>query len=146
MRRFAIPVLLLLALALVGVVGATAPAASASSEPLRLSFDKSLVAPGEWQGTVAGDISGGLATRLLSARPTGPILQVEFDWIVDAGNSSFTARLHGILNTETGGVVMDGTVVDGYLLGAQVHEEGQLVDPATLRFVGSIRIMPATAG
>jgi hypothetical protein len=40
---------------------------------------------------------------------------------------------------------MDGTVVKGYLEGAQVHEEGQLVDPAILRFQGSIQIMPATA-
>jgi hypothetical protein len=38
-----------------------------------------------------------------------------------------------------------GTVVEGWLSGAQVHEEGQLVDPATLRFVGEIEIMPASA-
>jgi hypothetical protein len=40
---------------------------------------------------------------------------------------------------------MDGTVVDGFLQGAQVHEEGQLVDPATLGFEGTIRVMPSTA-
>jgi len=39
---------------------------------------------------------------------------------------------------------MDGKVVSGYLLGDHVHEEGQLVDPAALEFVGSIRLMPAT--
>ena len=31
------------------------------------------------------------------------------------------------------------------LQGAQVHEEGQLVDAATLRFEGTIQVMPATA-
>ena len=31
------------------------------------------------------------------------------------------------------------------LQGAQVHEEGQLVDAATLRFEGTIKVMPATA-
>ena len=40
---------------------------------------------------------------------------------------------------------MDGTVVDGFLQGAQVHEEGQLVDAATLAFEGSIQVMPSTA-
>ena len=39
---------------------------------------------------------------------------------------------------------MNSTVVDGFLQGAQVHEEGQLVDAATLRFEGTIQIMPAT--
>jgi hypothetical protein len=45
----------------------------------------------------------------------------------------------------TGAVIMNGTVVDGFLQGAQVHEEGQLVDAATLRFEGTIQVMPATA-
>jgi hypothetical protein len=40
---------------------------------------------------------------------------------------------------------MDGTVVDGWLVGAQVHEQGQLIDPATGRFQGRILIFPATA-
>jgi hypothetical protein len=41
---------------------------------------------------------------------------------------------------------MNGTVVDGYLLGAQVHEEGRLLDPATLHFAGFLRLMPGSAG
>jgi hypothetical protein len=41
---------------------------------------------------------------------------------------------------------MNGTVVDGFREGAQVHEEGRLVEPATLRFQGSIRLMHATIG
>ena len=40
---------------------------------------------------------------------------------------------------------MSGTVVDGFLLGARVHEEGLLVDAARLRFQGTIEVMPATA-
>jgi hypothetical protein len=137
-------VLLLLATTAL-VVAAAAPAATAGG-PVRLSFDKSAVAPGIWQGTVDGDISGDLTTVLTDLRITGPIWHVRFDWIVSAGDSSFVADLSGILNTETGVVVMDGTVVDGFLVGAQVHEDGQLVDPDTLRFQGSIQLMPATAG
>jgi hypothetical protein len=39
---------------------------------------------------------------------------------------------------------MNGRVIKGYLEGARVHEKGQLIDPATLRFGGTIRIMPET--
>lgn len=148
MRMRGLHVLLLLTAltvaGVVGAIGATSPAAAAS-DPVRLTFDKHQVAPGVWQGTVSGDITGALTTKLLSLEVTGSIWQVTFDWIVEAGSSSFTARLDGTLNTTTGAVVMDGTVTEGHLLGARVHEEGQLVDPTTLEFVGSIQIMPATA-
>ena len=137
---------LMLTLFCVGALVASAiPVAGASSAPVRLTFDKVATGPGVWHGTVAGDIDGGLTTDLLSLDTTGPIWHVTFDWVIDAGPSSFTARLSGVLNTSTGGVVMDGTVVSGYLRGAQVHEEGQLVNPATIEFAGSIRLMPATA-
>jgi hypothetical protein len=138
--------ILLLLLAVGSLAAASAAPVAASSEPLRLSFDKSSIAPGVWQGTVEGDISGSLTTVLTNLNITGPVWQVRFDWIISAGDKSFIADLSGILNTETGAVVMDGTVVEGYLAGAQVHEEGQLVDPDTLRFQGSIRLMPASAG
>jgi hypothetical protein len=131
---------------LVCAVGAlSSGVARASSAPVRLDFDKIATAPGVWHGTVSGDVEGALTTRLLSLEVTGPIWHVTFDWIVDAGASSFTARLNGTLNTATGSVVMNGTVISGFLLGAQVHEQGQLVDPASLEFAGSIRILPATA-
>jgi hypothetical protein len=142
--------ILLVVVAAATVAAASAAPTVASTQPIRLSFDKSLVAPGatEWQGTVGGDISGNLTTRLTDLRITGPIWHVRFDFVIDAGGRSFTIDLSGILNRETGAVVMNGTVVQGYLEGAQVHEQAQLVDPdpATLRFQGSIQVMPATAG
>jgi hypothetical protein len=143
-----------LTLVLVSICAAVAlavPAANASNAPVRLTFDKTAVASGVWQGTVSGDVTGGLTTKLLprddmlARDETGPILHVTFDWIVDAGPSSFTARLSGILNTQTGAVVMNGNVIAGAWLGAEVHEEGQLVNPVTSQFTGSIRVMPATA-
>jgi hypothetical protein len=146
MRRCSLVPLALVTFGATLLIGASAPAAATSNEPVRLSFDKSLVVPGVWQGSVSGDIDGLLMTRLLGLDVSGPIRHVRFDFIVAAGDSSFTTRLSGILSTETGAVVMDGTVTRGYLLGARVHEEGQLLDPATLRFVGTIRLMPATAG
>jgi hypothetical protein len=135
----------LILLCLGALTAAAVPAASASNAPVRLTFDKSVASPGVWHGTVAGDIDGGLTTELLALDTTGPIAHVTFDWIVSAGQSSFTARLSGIWNTKTGAVIMNGTVVSGYLLGARVHEQGELVDPNVLEFVGSIRLMPATA-
>jgi hypothetical protein len=94
---------------------------------------------------VGGDVEGDLATALRDLRVTDPIWHVEFDWIIAAGDQSSTARLTGILNTSTGRVVMNGAVIEGWLEGARVHEEGQLIDPDTLRFQGAIRLMPATA-
>jgi hypothetical protein len=144
MWRTIVVSLFLLALGSVGAVGASS--ASAESAPVRLTFDKSIVDPtaGVWEGTTDGDVAGALRTELRSLQVTGTIWHVTFDWIVTAGPQSFTARLSGILNTATGAVVMNGTVIDGWLEGAQVHETGQLVDPAVLRFQGSIRLMPAT--
>jgi hypothetical protein len=113
--------------------------------PLELSFDKTAVAEGFWQGTVDGDISGTLTTVLTDVQVNEEIWDVRFDWIIIAGDQSFVADLSGTLNNETGAVEMDGTVVLGYLLGAEVHEEGQLVDPATLQFTGSIQLTPAEA-
>ncbi|HKE76814.1 MAG TPA: hypothetical protein VKB57_24555 [Acidimicrobiales bacterium] len=117
-----------------------------ASAPVTMAFEKEAVAPGVWQGTVAGDVNGDLTTRLTSCTGcSGQIWHVEFDWIIDAGAESFTAHLAGILNTRTGKVVMNGTVVAGFLRGAQVHEEGQLVNAATLGFEGTITVLPATA-
>lgn len=141
MRRLQITLgCLLAASVLVGSV----VAASAASDPVLMSFDKSTSGPGTWSGSVSGDIDGDLTTTLLSVTETGVIWHVTFDWVVD-GNASFTARLSGTLNTSTGHVVMNGRVIEGAYLDAVVHEEGQLIDPAILHFQGLIRIMPATS-
>lgn len=141
MRRLAIILECLLAAAL---LGGSAAVAAAANDPVRISFEKSTSGPGTWSGSVSGDVDGDLTTTLLSLTTTGVIWHVTFDWVVD-GDASFTARLSGTLNTSTGHVVMDGRVIEGDYLDAVVHEEGQLVDPATLHFQGLIRIMPATS-
>lgn len=118
------------------------------SAPVNLTFAKVATDPaGIWQGTVGGDITGQLETRLLSKTESGPVWHVSFDWIVTADDpaQSFTARLKGTLHTTTGKVVMNGQVTEGWLEGAQVHEEGQLTNPETLAFEGKIRIMAGSA-
>jgi hypothetical protein len=145
MRR---PVSALVLLVLAGLlsVGLSQAAPASASAPLTLDFEKAAVGPGVWQGTVSGDVDGALTTVLTACTGcSGAIWHVEFDWIISAGAESFTAHLSGVLNTQTGAVVMNGTVVDGFLRGAQVHEEGQLVNPAALGFEGTIRVMPSTA-
>src|SRR3954447_18781418 len=130
------------------VLTAFAPASSASNAPLRVTFDKQVTDPATFAfaGTTGGDVAGGLVSQLVSLDgQTGPNLHIVFDWNVTAGAQSFVARTSGIWNTKTGSVVMNGTVIDGYLLGAQVHEVGQLVDPAKLRFQGSLQLMPGSA-
>ncbi len=145
MRR---PISALVVLVLAGLlsVGLTHAAPASASAPLTLTFEKAAVGPGVWQGTVSGDVDGSLTTVLTDCTGcSGDIWHVEFDWIITAGAESFTARLSGILNTQTGAVVMNGTVAEGFLQGAQVHEEGQLVNAASLGFEGTIRVMPSSA-
>ena len=147
-HRFTILFNLLALLLVVAIAVAAVPVQAQRSQnnaPVLLHFEKSAIGPGIWEGSVSGDVTGNLRTELTSLRIAGPIWHVTFDWIIDAGDHSFTARLKGTLNTLTGRVVMNGTVVDGWLLGAQVHEEGQLIDPSTFRFQGTIQVMPATA-
>jgi hypothetical protein len=131
---------------LAGIVGLQTSPALAANDPVRLTFDKTAVAAGVWEGTITGDIEGTLQTVLLTVDETGPIWHVTFDWIIGSGDRSFTARLDGLLNTQTGAVVMDGSVTEGYLLGARVHETGQLADAATSRFTGFITMFPPTQG
>ena len=138
-------VAILAAFTLAAFPRAASAGASLDRSPVRLQFDKQDGAGGIWNGTITGDADGSLTTQLLSLEPAGPILKVSFAWIVSAGEQSFTAVLYGTLNTLTGQVEMDGTIVEGWLAGAQVHEEGQLVDPMTGRFQGTITIFPMTA-
>jgi hypothetical protein len=147
--RRSVSVLVALMVAGLLSVGLSLAAPAGAAEPLRLTFEKESVAVGMWEGSVSGDVHGDLTSVLTSCTGPNPcsgtIWHVEFDWIIQAGAESFTAHLSGILNLQTGAAIMDGTVVDGFLQGAQVHEEGQLVNAATLRFEGTIHVMPATA-
>ena len=101
-----------------------------------------------FEGTVEGDLEGTLTSFLISARFAGPIVQVlEFIWIIDTGDeaTSFTACTSGIINTNTGGVVLNGEVCEGAFLGRKFHDQGRLVgvtEEGQTLFEGSIRLMP----
>ena len=125
-----------------GAISLTATA-SAKAPPVHLTFSKHAVGPGVWSGTVAGDIDGALTTRLLSLDDRKPVWRVTFDWIVDAGPRSFTARLHGTLDTPTGAVAMKGRVLEGPPARARSGSAGS--SPATSAFEGTIDVFPTGA-
>ena len=129
--------LLLMAVA-VAIPQAVAHAQDAAD--VNITFQKASSGEGRWAGTVDGDVQGALETVALNIDNSNPVWAVEFDWIIDAGEQSFTARMTGTLDSTTGAVVMDGEVVDGWMKGARAHEEGQMVDPDTLAFEGVIQL------
>ena len=146
MKRFTV---LLLALTSIGVVAGASEAQAHRSKPkpIVVTFEKHVVDPVNFifQGTTGGKVKGTLESRLVPGSLTvdGAIYHVTFDWIVSANakHKSFVARTPGTWDTATGRVVLDGKVTDGWHRGAPVHEEGQLIDPATLTFAGEIQIL-----
>jgi hypothetical protein len=139
--------LLFVLAAVVASLAIGASTASASNQPLQVDFVKHLVDPATltFSGTVSGAVTGTLASHVVSLNHIdGPVYNIVFEWDVSAGDHSFTALTSGTWNTDIGQVTLNGTVVSGYLDGAQVHEQGHLVDPATLAFAGVIQLMPAT--
>lgn len=132
-----------LAIALLALLAPAAATAQNLNVPLVLSFDKADPdGDGVWHGNVAGAFSGVLTTSPTAIDDSHPVWKVAFEFMIEAGERSMILALEGILNTNTGAVVMNGVVTDGYLVGARVHEQGQLVDAAASRFQGSIRILP----
>jgi hypothetical protein len=122
------PMLILAAVALVVVaLGVTSAAASASNAPVVIPFEKHWVAPGHYVGTACDGAS--LDVQMSNSYETGNAQHFTATFVL-AGLPSgrgFTAVLQGIFNNSTGRTVLNGTVTDGWLAGAQIHEEGQFV-------------------
>jgi hypothetical protein len=138
--------------ALVAVLAATAawsltaaPVATASSAPVRIPFDKHYdAALGYYVGTACD--GGTIAVRVLDAHSAGQVQHLTAQFDVTIGMRSFTAILDGDFNSVTRRTLLNGTITSGWLQGAQVHEEGQLVNADTGHFVGELRLLPESAG
>lgn len=135
------------------VVGVGAPGASASSAPLVVAnqkcFDAAATAASgipTWTGTVSGAAEGTLTVTPVSFRTAAASEHFAVDFVVDAGERSFTARIAGIFNVETGRAILNGTITDGWLEGAQVHERSLNVDRVASCYAGTLVIAPASAG
>ena len=135
--------LLLVLLALAALAG-WAGTATASNAAVVISFEKHWIAPGHYVGTACD--GGTIDMQLSNSSVTGNVQQFTATvQLACAGRGALTAVLDGSFNFSTGKTVLNGTVVDGWLAGAQVHEEGQLVGLDPFTFVGTVQLMPGSA-
>jgi hypothetical protein len=67
----------------------------------------------------------------------------DYIFMADDGVHSFTARVEGHGNLQTERAVLNGTVTAGWLQGAQVQDEFDILGGG--RFAGTFRIMPGSA-
>jgi len=140
--------LLVLGLAALAV---TASSVSASSSSIVIPFEKHAIGPGHYVGT-AGD-GGTIELQVFDSSFTGGDPATSDHWVqhfkatlkLTVGGQSLTAALEGQFNITTLQTVIDGVVVDGWLSGARVHEEGKVTGFSPLTFVGTVRLMPGSA-
>jgi hypothetical protein len=119
-------------------------AASASNAAIVVPFEKHWVGPGHYVGTACN--GGTIDMQLSDSYVTGDVQHFKATVQLSFGGHSLTAVLDGRFNFSTLATVLNGVVTDGWLTGAQVHEEGQLVAFDPLTFVGTVQLMPGSAG
>lgn len=132
-----------LALAAVGASSITG-SALASNAATVIPFEKQWVGPGHYVGTAGDD--GTIEMFIDDSSFTGDVQHFTATVLLSFPDRSLTAILKGRFNFDTGRAVLNGSVVEGWLEGAQVHEESQLVDFNPLTFVGTVQLMPGSAG
>ena len=145
-KSFALLVFVVAALA-VSVSGV-----SASNSSIVIPFEKHAVGPGHYVGT--GGDGGTIEMQVYDSRFTGGDPETSDHWVqhfnatlrLTVGGQSLTATLEGQFNFTTRQTVLDGVVLDGWLSGAQVHEEAKLTGFSPLTFVGTVRLMRGSAG
>jgi hypothetical protein len=137
---FILPILAVLAIA-------TTPA-SASRGAIVVPFEKHWVGPGHYVGT-AGN-GGTIEMWVYDVSFSGNIQRFSATLDLSLDDGALMATVAGQFNFSTGRVVLNGQVTDGWLSGAQVHEESSYVgdDPETGGpiFAGTVRLMPGSEG
>ena len=118
--------------------------------PVEISFTKWITAFPLMAGVVEGH--GVFAGEVLSAKPTTnpaitSITSLEAVYEVQAGPRSFTALIRGGQSNVNRTAVLDGVILHGWRIGAQVHVEFDIISscegkPAGPCFRGTIRILP----
>ena len=142
-----------------GVAGVGAQRQASGGDPVEVTFTKwGTGVPGTFTGVAGGDVPGMFAATVLSSDPfdNGTIVQLEARYSVTGANHSFTAQIEGKRNVPTQHAVLNGTVTEGWLVGAQVHVTFDVIDPAQGTscvptapvnrrcFQGTIRILPGS--
>ena len=138
-----------------GVAGVAGPQAQANrgAANVEVTFTKWVPAFPTLQGVTGGDVPGTFAGAVLRRVPfdNGKIVQLEARYQVIGQNAahSFVAHIEGKQNNETQTAVFNGTIIEGWLLGAQVHLTYDRITPCPavgqpVCFMGVIRIMPGS--
>jgi len=136
--------ILLVAVLAISALVASAGTATASNAAIVIPFEKHWVGPGHYVGTACD--GGTIDMQLADSSVTGNVQHFTATVRLEcAGGRSLTAVLDGRFNFSTGKTVLNGTVVGGWLAGAQVHEEGQLVGLDPLTFVGTVQLLPGSS-
>jgi hypothetical protein len=128
---------------------------------VEVTFTKWITSFPAMAGVTGGDVPGTFAGAVLSFDPfdNGTIFELEARYDVTAANPahSFVVHIEGKQNNPTQKAVLNGTVIEGWLVGAQVHVTYDVIVPATGTscvpaapvnspcFQGTIRILPGSA-
>jgi FtsP/CotA-like multicopper oxidase with cupredoxin domain len=135
-----------------GVAGAQTQANGGAN--VEVTFTKWVPAFPTLAGVTGGDVPGTFAGEVLSRDPfdNGNIVQLEarYEVIGQDATHSFVAHIEGKQNNETQEAVFNGTIIEGWLLGAQVHVTYDRIAPCpafgkAVCFTGVIRVMPGSA-
>ena len=125
------------------VAALAAPAAPASNAAIVMSFEKHWIGPGHYVGTI-GD-GGTIEMFVYDSTVTGGVQHFTTTLLVVFPDRSLTAVLDGRFNFSTARVALNGTVTEGWLQGARVHEESQVTGTDPLTFAGTVQLMPGSA-
>src|SRR5262245_55370312 len=131
--------------AVVGAVAFGAAQASASSEPIVITYAKTCdEAAGHCLGPAG--TGGTIEMQVTSYRPTGKGAQLTLTEWITVGDISFTAEMNGHASP-AGFIVLNGRVTAGSFAGAHVHQRSNLVGgtPAVTDWVGQLQLAPASA-
>ena len=133
-----------LALALAALTAGLIPApASASNTAIVIPFEKHWVGEGHYVGTT--DDGSTIEMFIYNESFTGDVQHFTATVLLDLPEGSLRAILKGRFDGNTLEAVLNGRVVEGWLEGARVHEESQLVGFDPLTFVGMVQLMPGSA-
>ena len=148
-RRDRVAIVVPLLVALAAWLAVAVGPATASNGATVIAFEKHWVGgpPSHYVGTT-GD-GGTIEMWVYDPSFVGNVQRFTAELRLSIGGRSLTAMLDGQFNFSTGTVVLNGVVVDGWLVGAQVHEQSQYAgdDPNTGGpiFAGTVQLMPASA-
>lgn len=105
-------------------------------------------------GVAGGDVPGTFAATVVDRTifDNGNITKLVADYQVIANEAehSFVARIEGTQNNQTQKAVLNGTITDGWLVGARVHVTFDVIRPCpeydkAVCFTGVVRVMSGSA-